>query len=187
MWLNGPLTRYAKLRVAHAPRMPGTFSRHRLQRKPLVSDPGMRHGTCVTHVPWCISGSLTRGGGKNFPGIPGACANRKFTYLVRGPLQHTRRHNHACELTFVSVATSVYSNWSTFRPGNGIGIRSIIGGDFRYMCHIRLLHVSLQFNSHMCLIKNNTALYGWQIQCIVFRHAFCRKSCITNFSKCVIK
>ena len=53
------LTRYVKLRVAHAPGMPGTFSRHRLQRKPLVSDPGMHHGMCVTHVPWCMSGSIT--------------------------------------------------------------------------------------------------------------------------------
>ena len=44
-----------------------------LQIKPLVSDPGMHHGTCVTHVPWCISGSLTRGGGETVPGIPGAC------------------------------------------------------------------------------------------------------------------
>ena len=28
------------------------FPRHRLQRKPLVSDPDMQHGTCVTHAPW---------------------------------------------------------------------------------------------------------------------------------------
>ena len=48
---NGPLTRYAKLRVAHAPGMPGTFPHHRLQRKPVVNDPDMHHGTCVTHVP----------------------------------------------------------------------------------------------------------------------------------------
>ena len=41
--------------------MPGMFLRHRLHRNPLVSDPGMHHGTCVTHVPWCMSGSLTRG------------------------------------------------------------------------------------------------------------------------------
>ena len=61
------------------------FSCHRLQRKPLVIDPGMHHGTCVTHVPWCMSGSLTHGGGENVPGIPGACATRKFTYLARGP------------------------------------------------------------------------------------------------------
>ena len=48
--------------------------RDRLQRKPLVSDPDMHNGTCVTHVPWCMSGSLTRGRGENVPGIPGACA-----------------------------------------------------------------------------------------------------------------
>ena len=34
----------------------------------------MHHGTCVTHVPWCMSGLLNRGGGENVPGIPGACA-----------------------------------------------------------------------------------------------------------------
>ena len=50
------------------------FPRRRIQRKTRVSDPGMHHGTCVTHVPWCMSGLLTRGGGENVPGIPGACA-----------------------------------------------------------------------------------------------------------------
>ena len=50
---HGPLTRYAKLRVAHAP---GTFS-----PPPRASDPDMHHGTCVTHVPWCMPGSLTSG------------------------------------------------------------------------------------------------------------------------------
>ena len=46
------------------------FPRHRLQRKPLVSDPSMHHGSCVTHMPWCMSRSQTRGGGENVPGIP---------------------------------------------------------------------------------------------------------------------
>ena len=32
---HGPLTRYVKLRVAHAPGMPGTFPCHRLQREPI--------------------------------------------------------------------------------------------------------------------------------------------------------
>ena len=50
------------------------FPRRRFQRKPIVSDPGMHHGTCVTHVPWCMSGSLTCVDGENVPGIPGACA-----------------------------------------------------------------------------------------------------------------
>ena len=60
--------------------------RHRYQRKPLVSDPGMHHGTCVTHVPSCMSGSLTRGGGENVPGIPDVYSTLNSTYLARGPL-----------------------------------------------------------------------------------------------------
>ena len=64
-WLNGctfnicnhgPLARYVKLRVAHAPGMPGPFP-----PPSLVSDPDMHHGACVTHVPWCMSGLLTSG------------------------------------------------------------------------------------------------------------------------------
>ena len=65
-----PLTRRVKFRVAHAPRMPGTFS-----PPPRVSDPDMHHGTCVTHVPWCMAGSLTIGllwsrGRENVPAFP---------------------------------------------------------------------------------------------------------------------
>ena len=56
-----------------------------LKGKPLVNDPDMHHGTCVTDVPWCMSGSLTPRGGENVPGIPGACATRSFAYLARGP------------------------------------------------------------------------------------------------------
>ena len=53
---NGPLAKYVKWRTAHAPGMPGTFS-----PPPRVSDPDMHHGTCVTHVPWCMPGSLASG------------------------------------------------------------------------------------------------------------------------------
>ena len=53
---NGPLASYVKLRVVHARGMSGTFP------PPLrASDPDMHHGTCLTHVPWCMPGSLTRG------------------------------------------------------------------------------------------------------------------------------
>ena len=76
---HGPLTRYLKLRVAHAPGMQGTFSHHWPQRKPLVSDPGMHHGTCVNHVPWFMSGSLTCDDGEKVSGIPGACATDNFS------------------------------------------------------------------------------------------------------------
>ena len=50
------------------------FPRRRFQSKSLVNDSDMHHGTCVTHVPWCMSGSLTRSDGENVPGIPSACA-----------------------------------------------------------------------------------------------------------------
>ena len=50
--------------------------RHLLQRKPLVSGPGMHRGTRIMmHV----------GIAKTFPGILRACATRNFTHLARGP------------------------------------------------------------------------------------------------------
>ena len=60
-----------KVADAHAPGIPGTFS-----LPPRVNDPDMHHGTCVTHVPWCMPGSLTSGflwrrwRGKTFPAFP---------------------------------------------------------------------------------------------------------------------
>ena len=65
--------------------MPGTFS-----PSPRVSDPDMHHGTCVTHVPWCMPGSLTsflwnRRWGETFPAFPAHAQPRDFTYLARGP------------------------------------------------------------------------------------------------------
>ena len=73
---HGPLARCVELGVAHAPGMPGTFS-----PPPRVSDPGMHHGTCVTHA--C------------------ACATRNFTYLARGPWPWRSK-----SLTQVSVGSS---------------------------------------------------------------------------------
>ena len=60
-----------KIAGAHARGMLGTFS-----PSPQVSDPDMHHGTCVTHVPWCMPGSLNSGflwkrrRGKTFPAFP---------------------------------------------------------------------------------------------------------------------
>ena len=60
-----------KIAGAHAPGMPGTFS-----PPSGTSDPDMHHGTCVTHVPWCMPGSLTsvflwsQWRGKTFPAFP---------------------------------------------------------------------------------------------------------------------
>ena len=85
------LARYVILRVAHAPGIPGTFS-----PPPRVSDPDMHHGTCMTHLPWCIPGSLISGflwsrwRGKRSQ-HSGACAIRNFTYLVKGPWYRIHR------------------------------------------------------------------------------------------------
>ena len=60
-----------KIAGAHAPGMPGSFS-----PSPQVSDPGMHHGTCVTHVQWGMPRSLTNGflwnrrRGKTFSAFP---------------------------------------------------------------------------------------------------------------------
>ena len=67
---HGPLARYVELRAAHAT--------------------GMHHGMCVTHVVWCMQGSLTTAFlwyrcRKNVPSILAACTTRNFMYLVRGP------------------------------------------------------------------------------------------------------
>ena len=75
-----------KIVGAHALGMPGTFS-----PSPQVSDPGMHHGTCVTHVPWCMPGSLTnaflwnRRRGETFPAFP-AHAHPQFCVSGKRPM-----------------------------------------------------------------------------------------------------
>ena len=81
LW-HGPLARYVKLRVAHAPGMPGAFS-----PPAQVSDP-----TCITsHASrTCrdacrdrlLAVAIEVGGGEN---VPSACATCNFMYLTRGP------------------------------------------------------------------------------------------------------
>ena len=91
------------------------FPRHRLQRKPLVSGPGLHHGTCVTHVPWCMSGALTPGGGENVPGIPGAYATDKFAYLARGPwtFVHKCSSNALMLIRHQTITRTNYSQWKS--------------------------------------------------------------------------
>ena len=78
------------------------FPRHRLQRKPLASDPGMHHGTCVTHVPWCMSGTLTHGGGED---VDQQTALIKVAEVITWDIvaflemrYHSRQKNGACKV-----------------------------------------------------------------------------------------
>ena len=52
-WLPAP---WASFQIRKIAGMPGTFS-----PPPRVSDTNMLHGTCGTHVPWCMPGSLNTG------------------------------------------------------------------------------------------------------------------------------
>ena len=61
-----------------------------------ISDPGMHHGTCVTHVVMHVGIANPRWQ-RSVSGIPGAWATCNFTYLARGPctsfntsMEHTR-------------------------------------------------------------------------------------------------
>ena len=79
-----PDTQNCGLRMRWEYRERSIPTHHRLQRKPLVSDPGFHYARAEMHV----GIALTRGGGENVPGITGAWATRNFAYLVRGPLHN---------------------------------------------------------------------------------------------------
>ena len=93
------------------------FPRHWLQRKQLVSDPGMHHGTCVTHLPWCMSGSLARGGGEN---VPAFSAHAQSTILRIWQEAHGLR---MC-VSWCTVNTS-WSWWITLLRIYALGHRQI--------------------------------------------------------------
>ena len=113
----GPLTRYVNLQVAHASGMPETFS-----PPPRVSDLDMHHGTCVTHVPWCMPGSLAgdflwsrwRGKRSRHSRRMRTC---NFTYLVRGPcldIWLTHGNNNPCINTTqtTNVIKFIFNIWA---------------------------------------------------------------------------
>ena len=86
------------------------------QRKSLVSDPGMHHGMCVMHMPWCMSGSLTRGAGENARDTVVACVTRNFTYLVRGPWWRHQMETFSALLALRAGNSSVTGEFPSQRP-----------------------------------------------------------------------
>ena len=100
-YFHGPLTRYVTCRIARAPGMPGTFS-----PPPRVSDPDMSHGTCVTHVPWCMPGSITSGffwsrwRGKRSP------HSRRFCVTGKRPMERGLVHRSMRQGAWVSQTVS---------------------------------------------------------------------------------
>ena len=85
------------------------FPRHRLQRKPIISDPGIANPR----------------GGEIVSGIPGACTPRNFTYLARGPCPavdfHTTMWPHiSCHRLMVSIVMVTTSFEGHMRPAIAI-------------------------------------------------------------------
>ena len=78
------------------------FCHHRLQRKLLVSDPGMHHGTCVTHVPWCIAGSLNCGGGEKRSRHSRRMHNSQFYVSGKRSTSSTLNLANDCYVTYPS-------------------------------------------------------------------------------------
>ena len=86
--IHGPLARYVKLRVTHAPGMPGTFSPPPTSKETAIlrsrhASRHVRHARAVMHVG--IVNPRRRGKRSR---IPGGCAIRNFTYLARGPYNY---------------------------------------------------------------------------------------------------
>ena len=135
-YLHGPLTNYAKLRVAHAPGMPGTFS-----PPPRVSSPDMHHGSCVTHVPWCMPGSLT----SDF------LCSRWHSWRMRNPQFYVSGNRPMlCD----AIKSYSENHFSTLRPQqNG---REFSDSIFLKYCS-DLINISLKFVLK-ALFGNDTAL-----------------------------
>ena len=124
-WLKIPMVSYQIRKIADCActgNAGNVFPAIWLQWKPPVSDHGMHHGTCVTHVPWCMSGSLTGAVGENVPGIPGACATRNFMYLAIGPWWKAIMYMDAvlvegvCRKTYYIVTVNIITT-VRFNPG----------------------------------------------------------------------
>ena len=60
----------------------------------------MHHGTCVTHIPWCMPGPLVPVGGKTFPAFP-AHAHPRFSVIGKRPMP-ALIHEEACRLLGVT-------------------------------------------------------------------------------------
>ena len=91
--------------------MSGTFS-----PPPWVSDPDMHHRTCVTHVPWCMTGSLISG--FLWSRWRGKCSRhsrrmRNAQFYVSGKRSIERLRCKKTKLPVTSIPTGIFPDLST--------------------------------------------------------------------------
>ena len=99
------------------------FPSYRFQRKSLVS---IHHGTCVTHVPWCMSGSPTRDGGEKRSRHSRRMRNPQFNLSGKRPVVWSvglkpwpKLKKHFSPLT--AVASVIYDHLALTYPSKWIG------------------------------------------------------------------
>ena len=126
-----PLTRFVKLWLRMCRECRERYPHQRLLRKPLVSDPGIHHGTCVTHVPWCMSGLQTRGGrGKRSRHSRRMC-NQQFYVSGKRPMcgvaVHFTYHSAFCRRHFQVYFREwklLYFDWYSLMMFSGVRLVS---------------------------------------------------------------
>ena len=122
------------------------FPRHRFQRK-LVSDPGMHHGTCVTHV--------------------GACATRNFRYPVRGPC----RPEHGSQRFNPWTSAAV---WNHYKVQNGIISQERVSTVKCLMIQIVCFHLIPCMLGKLGLYLQKKTKYEFFVSCGIYSQAtFC--------------
>ena len=70
-----------------------------------------RKMTHVTHVPWCMSGSLSCNDGENVPGIPGACAPAILRIWQEAHYVHFGTHDSKWPLSSVQNFKRIQVQW----------------------------------------------------------------------------
>ena len=146
--------------------------RRRFKRKPLVSDPGMHHGTCVTHVPWCMSGSLTCGDGENVPGIPGACAPailriwQEAHYIIRCCLSIIIALWTNCSEIWIKMIKLAYEKMKCRSPN----FRSHYANRFVWRGFVFIHIINFQFDHGICIyiyiyenLKTHMYVVSWYL------------------------
>ena len=147
------------------------FLRRRLQRKPLVSDLGMHHGTCVTHMRDVCRDRL--------PAVAGKCSRhsrcmrtRNFTYLVRGPCHSANQedwipwHNRQTNLTNLTIIGKMWDmgqmNCGTCENGLfAISLRMITQTASFLMFRFLLICCKTPTYTMLAVLNNDTTLFIW--------------------------
>ena len=134
--------------------MPGTFS-----PQPRVSDPDMHHDTCMTHVPWWMSGSLT----SDF--LWSRWRGKRFRYSRR---MHNTQFYVSGKRPFLQLL-SWYPTWkwataTDWKVGcQDSGPSKCLQGDMSCWCPCRVICKCVHAHAYVCMIYK-TCMYFCRVR-----------------------